>query len=36
MLREVDALVPRDGDLKAENWLSPLRLMCFLKKLNLS
>ena len=32
----VDALAPRAGDLKDEDMLSPLRLMCIFKKLNLS
>ena len=32
----VDALAPRAGDLKAEDLLSPLFLICVFKKLNLS
>ena len=31
----VDALAPQAGDLKAEDLLSPLHLMCVFKKLNL-
>ena len=32
----VDALAPQAGDLKAEDLLSPLHLMCIFKKSNLS
>ena len=32
----VDALAPLAGDLKAEDLLSALHLICFFKKLNLS
>ena len=36
MFTQWDVLAPWDGDLKAEDLLSPLHLMCVFKKLNLS